>query len=208
MIAILSTAYLPPISYFLVIQRSEKIIIERSEGFIKQTFRNRCYIYSANGKQALVIPVNKRNDTKINDVRIDYSSGWNKIHWRSIESAYNKSPFFIYYSDYFLPFYERKFNFLIDFNDELTQLILKLLKISMSISYTDSFQRSFSDYDFRYMLSPKKEYSSLKMYLKEYPQVFAEKHNFMEDLSIIDLLFNRGNLSLDYLADCSNDIKF
>ncbi len=203
---ILSSAYLPPVLYFAVAIRSNSVFIEKHEGFVKQTFRNRCYIYSANGKQALVVPVIRKNNTIITDVKVDYSSNWNKSHWRSIESAYNKSPFFLYYSDYFRPFYSKKFIFLFDLNIELTELIFKLLKSEKSLLFTEKFSKEFNDcYDYRNIISPKNKnpYYTLE---DDYNQVFNEKFGFLENLSIVDLIFNMGNFSKEYLLNSNPNI--
>jgi hypothetical protein len=179
---------------------NSEVLIEKQEGYAKQTFRNRCNIYGPNGKQALVIPVNRKNNTIITDVRIDYSSNWNKIHWKSIESAYNKSPFFIYYADYFIPFYSKKYTFLFDLNTELILLVLKLLRSETDLLFTKEFNRIYNDKkDYRNNISPKSKSFLSDVTNGYYHQVFNEKHGFLSDLSIIDLLFNRGNLSKEYL---------
>jgi len=200
--AVFSTAYLPPVGYFAILLKHEKIYFEKNESFLKQTYRNRCYIYGPNGKQPLIIPVKKSNNTKIYDVRIDYTSPWNNIHWKSIESAYNKSPFFMYYSDLFRPFYIKHFDFLFDFNQELIYLLIKMLKLKNEVFYTEEYFKEYEKADdYRYCITPK-ELETEALYQKEYSQVFSEKYGYITNLSVIDLLFNRGNLAKDYLLSC------
>lgn len=178
--AIFSTAYLPPISYIRDCLRSETVIVEIHETYRKQTTRNHCLIAGPNGKQQLTIPVIKvnGNHTKTKDIRIADSGSWQRSHWRSIETAYNKSPFFLYYRDYFEPIYLKESQFLLDFNTKLLEVIFHLLKIEKKILFTDHFENRTID---------PKPLDHLK-----YHQVFEEKSGFLNDLSIIDLIFNLG----------------
>jgi len=140
---LLETAYLPPIGYMAEVLRASKVIIEVNETYQKQTFRNHCSIYGPNGKQILSIPVVKvyGNHTTTKDIRISDHQPWQKIHWRSIETAYNNSPFFLFYQDVFAPFYEKKFGFLVDWNLELLNVILKIMKIEVQISLTSRYEK-------------------------------------------------------------------
>ena len=203
MAILLSTAYLPPISYLSAYVLSEKIIIERFETYTKQTCRNRCNIYGPNGIQILSIPVRKiyGNHTLVKDIRITYTLPWQKIHWKSIETAYNNSPFFLYYRDYFEPFYTRKCNFLIDLNTDLLEIIFNILGIKREIVFTDQYKKVPSITDLRNKLVQKKP-SAIYSY-PEYVQPFREKSGFIPDLSIIDLLFNLGPETIDYLTSNS-----
>lgn len=191
--------YLPPLEFFADACLAKKIVIEASENFSKQTFRNRCEIYSANGKIDLSITLEKcrRNHLPLKEVKISYTQPWNKIHWRAIVSAYNNSPYFMYYQPDFEKFYTSEYTWLIDFNTGLLSLCLKLLGMEKDISFTEEYIPVYPDgFDFRNRYKPGKP--SLKPLVK-YPQVFDFKFGFLPNLSIIDLLFNRGPDAEDYL---------
>jgi len=193
---LLSTAYLPPVHYFQKIVSAEKVFIEKHEHFVKQTFRNRCRILGANGVQVLSIPlVNTHEKSFITEKKIAYGQNWQRQHWRSIESAYRNSPFFIYYADELKMFYENKFEFLFEYNTELLKTLLMLLKLKKEIHFTENFEKEAKD-DLRDM-SSYTEPADLN--LKPYTQVFSDKHGFQSNLSIIDLLFNKGPESKDLL---------
>ncbi len=197
---LLSTAYLGPIEYFAYLVDSDKIYIEKEEHYIKQTYRNRCKIYTANGIQALTIPVIKvnGNHTKIKDVQISNAEKWQMLHWRAITAAYSHSPYFLYYKDEFEPYFFNQFKYLWDFNNQLLNTVLEILDIIAEIIYTDSYSDKVENgiLNFRNEFSPKKE-SSIKF--TPYTQVFAEKFGFIPNLSILDLIFDQGPESLQYL---------
>ena len=189
---ILSTAYLAPIEYYVVLANSERILLEQHEYYQKQSYRNRCRIATANGIMDLSIPVDSAGKTPIRDIRISDHNNWQTLHWRSIETAYNSSPFFEYYADDFRPFFEKKWLFLWDFNLALFNKTLELLDIETKIELTEQYKPETSDnfLDLRAAIHPKKEISLL---LKPYYQVFETKFGFMPNMSIIDLLFNMAN---------------
>ncbi|HPT04324.1 MAG TPA: WbqC family protein [Bacteroidales bacterium] len=196
---LLSTAYLPPIEYFVQIDQSDEIYIEQFENYHKQTFRNRCHIASANGLLPLSIPVIKTdgNHTLIKNIAISNAESWQKIHWRAIESAYNKSPFFLYYEDELRPFYVNRFENLLEFNMKLTEKLLHLIGIEKKINLTTGFVHQPENMtDCRFREKPKQE--SCTNY-KPYIQVFSSKFKFFPNLSIIDLLFCEGPDAADYL---------
>ncbi|MBN1199479.1 MAG: WbqC family protein, partial [Bacteroidales bacterium] len=143
MTLLLPTAYLPPISYVAGCVSSEEVLVEIWETYPKQTFRNHCEIYGPNGRLRLTIPVNKPNGnrTKTKDIRIDPNLPWQKIHWRSFETSYNKSPFFLYYQDYLLPFYEKNFTFLIEFNLLLLETLSQAIRLDKVIAFTESYEQ-------------------------------------------------------------------
>jgi len=202
-LALLPIAYLPPVQYYSKLIRYNSILIEHFEHFEKQTYRNRCYVYSPNGKLTLTVPLEKRSERTITkDIRIHNDNNWQKIHWRSLESAYRSSPFFEYYEDDFVEFYlAKKFDFLVELNEVLMDKINSLLKIKPLQSKTEKYEKIYTDTDdFRKIISPKENLSSDKDFIvKPYKQVFDNKFGFMSNLSILDLLFNQGPSSLEYL---------
>ncbi len=200
-LTILSSCYLPPIQYFSKLKNYSNCIIEHHEHFPKQTYRSRCDIYSPNGLLKLSIPLAKRNhrqDTK--DIRISYEYDWQKLHWRSLESCYRRSPFFEYFEDDFLPFYtDKKFDFLIDLNEATQQTILKLLKLKPNYTFSTEYHKNYENAsDFRDIISPKETLSrDTEFSVNPYMQVFEPRHGFLPNLSIVDLLFNEGSRALE-----------
>ena len=191
---LLPISYLGPVAYYSAILQSEEIFIETKEHFIKQSCRNRCTIMGANGTQTLTIPKERKSSDKtlISDISISNQDNWQKSHWQSIVSAYNSSPFFEYYKDELLPFYNTKHSTLFDFNLKLSKTILELMQVEKKINFTSKFQKEFNGLDFR----------SSKFILKnqeEYQQVFCEKYSFIPNLSILDVLFNLGPETTSYL---------
>lgn len=196
---IISTAYLPPVEYFSLILANGNPKLEKWENYGKQSYRNRCHIYSANGLLALNIPIERSSESKviIADTKIDYSYAWQVRHWRAIESAYKSSPFFEYYSDDLQPYYFKKEKFLYDFNLKLIDLLITLLGVNVKIEETESFIKSYSSGDYRFIIHPKEENLDI-IKNGQYQQVFAHKFGFIPNLSIIDLLFNEGPSSLEF----------
>jgi hypothetical protein len=196
---LISTAYLPPAEYFSLIHNAEEVLVEREENYLKQTYRNRCYILSANGKQAMTVPVylGSVHKTALKDIRIDYSKRWQQVHLRAMSTSYKASPFFDFYIEEIEGPILKNHEFLIDLNTELTEGILKILGIKTSIAGTSTFiPLGTIDYDFRYRITPKRQ-SDFR--IKEYTQVFNYGSGFIAGLSILDLLFNMGPDSLYYL---------
>ena len=157
-LAILSTAYLPPIEYIIQCLQHKRIIIERYETFAKQTYRNRCHIATANGLLSLTIPIKKinGNHTTTKDIVLETNNRWNTIHWRAIHSAYSHSPYFLYYGDAFEAIYKNPPETLLEFNTTLLDQIFKLLKIEIEIKYTNDFAIIYDDVtDLRNAIHPK-----------------------------------------------------
>jgi hypothetical protein len=200
---LLSTAYLGPLQYFSKLRTYENCIVEQHEHFPKQTYRSRCEIYSPNGVLTLSVPLIKRNQRQaVKDVRIAYEYEWQKLHWRSLESCYRRSPFFEYYEDDFRPFYEsQKPEFLIDLNTSLQSMILKLLKLKPNISFSTEYHKEYPAVDdLRDIISPKVSLQNSEPYFQTaYMQVFEPRHGFIPNLSIVDLLFNQGSKAGEYL---------
>ncbi|MDO9152883.1 MAG: WbqC family protein [Paludibacter sp.] len=190
----LSTAYLGTVEYYVALNCADKIFIEQHEHYVKQSYRNRCRIATPNGILDLSIPVEKTGKELIQDVRISEHSNWQTHHWRSIETAYNSSPFFEYYKDDLQPFYEIKWKYLWDFNMEIQLKVFELLDIEPKIEFTRNFELIGDNHilDFRNSIHPKNNANCI---LKPYYQVFEQKFGFISNLSIIDLLFNMGNES-------------
>lgn len=200
----LPSAYLAPILHYALIAQNEKYAIDAHENFIKQSYRSRAEIYGANGKLKLIVPLQKRkNRTPMHAVEISYEEDWQRLHWRSFESAYRLSPYFEYYEEEFLPFYEeKKYTKLLDFNQALEDKISSLLQLDSAMQMTEKYEEQEPDY--RKLIHPKQ--SPLKTDFKEYIQVFTEKYGFIPNLSIVDLLFNLGPASKEYLKQLT--LKF
>jgi hypothetical protein len=196
---LLSTAYLPPVEYFAHISGAEEIYIEKEENYIKQSYRNRCYILSAHGPQILSVPVylGSVHKTLIKDIRIDYSKRWQQVHLGAMTASYSASPYFEFYFDLIERIISANHKYLLDLNMELTESILKILKISRKISYTASYEpASDKPDDLRYKITPKEESSHSQ---KRYMQVFDTGKGFVPHLSILDLIFNTGPEATAYL---------
>ena len=192
--------YFPSISHFAAIVQAEKVTFEMEDNFQKQTNRNRTYIYSPNGIQLLNIPIkhSKTAHQKTKDIQIENEFDWQKQHFKSLEAAYRSSPFFEYFEDDLLPIFEKKHQYLMDLNLEVFDLITRCLR--MKIEYTKTteyFHEINSDEitDFRFLANGKKDSSQFE----SYTQVFDDKFGFINNLSVLDLVFNEGKFALDYL---------
>ena len=173
--ALLSSAYFGPIQWYQKLNRYDKILIEQHDSFIKQTYRNRCIIATPNGQ-----------------------------HWNALKSAYGESPFFEYYADDILPFFEKEWDCLYDFNMDICRVMCQLLDIEPDISLTDSYMTQEEAMeqgidDFRDAIRPKHPLPDPTFQPREYYQVYGQRHGFLPNMSILDLLFNMGNESVLWL---------
>ncbi len=200
---LLSTAYFPPVSYISGMISASAFVLEKHENFIKQTYRNRCVILGANGPVHLVIPVEKGRSGKkpVRDIRIFNNLNWQRNHWRTIFSAYNSSPFFEFYKDDIQPFYEKKYTYLFDFNNNLLRTVLEMLEIPGEIAYTETYcKEPVGIRDLRRAVTPGIQAEDTFL---PYTQVFSSRYGFIPNLSILDLLFNKGPESIKVLENSS-----
>ena len=191
---LIEAQYLPPIAYFAAIQPASILILEKHEHFQKQTYRNRCYILSSQGKEMLILPLtSKHGNVSIADIKIDYSQKWLNHHWRSIQSAYGRAPFFEYYASDLEKILFAKHAFLYDLNYQLLSMCLKWLKWNVSIKESLKYEKKIdsSTIDLRSLINAKKSDIEEKFYKPaSYTQVFGS--TFVKNLSLIDLIFCEG----------------
>jgi len=197
---LLHPTYFPSISHFAAMTQSENITFEIEDNFQKQTNRNRAYIYSPNGIQLLNIPVkhSKESHQKTKDIRIETEFDWQKQHFKSLEAAYRSSPFFEFFEDDLRPFFEKKHKFLLDLNFEALEVVSKCLRMKMTYTTTTEYFHEVDTAlitDYRTLVNGKKDLSIFE----NYTQVFDDKHGFINNLSVLDLLFNEGKYAMDYL---------
>ena len=190
---IIHPTYFPNIFSFKTIINSTNILFEVNDYYVKQTLRNRTSIHAANGKLNLSVPVkfSSTKKEKYKDIKICYDSNWQKIHLKSIESAYKNSPFYDFFEDYFINFYNKKEKFLVDLNFSSIRLIFEILEKELNCNFTNEYLEKYVDLtDYRTLLTNKN--FNEKVNFKNYTQVFQEKNGFIENLSSIDLIFNKG----------------
>ena len=191
-------SYFPSISHFVAISQCDLVTFEMDDNFQKQTNRNRMYIYSPNGIQLLNIPVkhSKTAHQKTKEIKIENDFDWQKQHFKSLEAAYRSSPFFEYFEDNIASIFQKKHTFLMDLNLETMAIVSKCLGLEFDYNETTEFFHEVKDItDFRPLINGKKDTAVFE----PYTQVFEEKHGFINNLSILDLLFNEGRYALDYL---------
>ena len=205
--ALLSTTYFGPVQWYQKLYRHEEVEIEQWESFQKQTYRNRCLIATTQGVQALTVPVErkeesgKRKENTIKDMRISDHGNWRHLHWNALMSAYGESPFFEYYQDDIRPFFEKRWDYLFDFNEAIREKMCELLDIQPKISFSLEFKvySLEKEKDFREAIRPKHPLPDPDFEPKPYYQVYQQKHGFLPNLSILDLLFNMGPEGIFYL---------
>lgn len=214
---LLSTAFFPPVSWFaaaakdwgrVVVTNPSSfcdVYLEAHENFQKQSYRNRCIIASANGPEAISVPVVHDGDifhTPITEIRVDYKDQWVKKAWRAIESAYSTSAYFEYYKDDIYAILSSGIPILWDLNLRIIEFFIQKIRLGIRIVPTESYASAGNALDYRDIIHPKKQNTILKDLDMEKPyfQVFAGKYGFQSDLSVMDLLFNEGPQSLLYLV--------
>lgn len=204
----LHTTYFGPVAWYAQIARGAAATVSTADIYRKQTDRNRCRIMTANGPQLLTVPVtlpasSRGGKCPICQVRISDHGNWRHQHWNALRSAYQESPFFEYYADDLLPFFEKRWTYLLDFNMEICHTMCGLLDISPNISLTPSFSDAqptdASIADLREAIRPKHPAEDPAFSPRRYYQVFEQRHGFLPNMSILDLLFNMGNESVLYL---------
>ena len=227
--ALLQTTYFGPVQWYQKLKRYDHCVIEQYDSYQKQTYRNRCVIATANGLQALTVPVEVGGKKEeVREVRISDHNQWRRVHWNALQSAYSESPFFEYYADDIRPFFEQKYEFLIDFNEAIRQKMCELLDIETSVSYSSGFMvhgswfmvhgswfmvhgSGFRDQgsgfrvhgsgfrDFREVIHAKHPQDDPEFQPRSYWQVFQHRYGFQPNLSILDLLFCMGPEAVFYL---------
>jgi hypothetical protein len=197
--ALLHPTYFPSISHFVVMAQASNIVFEIEDNFQKQTNRNRMYIYSPNGIQLLNIPVkhSKSLRQKTKDIQLETAFDWQKQHFKSLEAAYRNSPFFEFFEDDIRPVFEKKHVFLMDLNLQTIEIVSKCLGMNFEVTASEEYFSQPNQTDFRPLVNGKKD----SLEFEAYPQVFEEKFDFINNLSILDLIFNEGRHALTYLKN-------
>ena len=192
-------SYFASISTYVAIANASKVSFEINDNFQKQTNRNRMYIYSPNGLQMLNVPIKHSGEIhqKTKDIRIENDFNWQKQHFKSLEAAYRSSPFFEYFEDQLLPIFTKKHTFLLDLNFETTSFIYSSLRLNNVFLKTTEYLQISAETDFRNLVNGKKDTATFTAY----PQVFQEKVGFLNNLSVLDLIFNEGKFALEYLKN-------
>lgn len=198
---LVSLPYFGPISQFKELIDASKIWIEKEDNFQKQTYRNRLYIYGANGKLSLNIPIKHLPKTKekvhqkYTEVKIDNEAKWQSVHWKSLKTAYQTSPFFEFYEDELAPLFQKEYETLYEFNRDCLEIVMECLQLDLEFEFTTEYIKQPENIsDLRHLSNAKKNVE-----IPEYMQVFQEKHGFISNLCILDLLFNEGPNAVGYL---------
>jgi len=196
---VLSSHYFPCIAYFKLMLKHKYVVLDLGEYFIKQSYRNRCVIYTSNGCLALSVPVIRKNKTAVKEVVLDTSIDWKKSHWRAISSAYNSSPFFEFYKEDLKRVFFENHKTLPELNIVLLNHICQEIGLTTNIVTSKRYvELSNLKVDCRNSLNAKKDFTEAINYPR-YIQIFEEKHGYISNLSILDLLFHEGPETLNYL---------
>ena len=209
--ALLSSTYFGPVQWYQKLARAEEVAIEQFDTYQKQTYRNRCLIATANGVQALTVPVEHEADsspsidgTQPVAIRISDHGNWRHQHWQALTSAYGDSPFFQYYVDDLRPFFTERWELLSDYNEAIRKKMCELLDIQPNVMFTQQYQdpntaKNNGFIDYREVIRPKHPLSDEAFSPRRYYQVYEQRHGFLPNLSILDLLCNMGPESIFYL---------
>lgn len=191
--------YLPPISWFAVFLKVEnEVVLEQFENFPKQTYRNRANIYGANGRLSLIIPTRHTGKRVLKETEISHRENWQQLHWKSIKTAYQRSPYFEFYEEKLEKIFEFKTDSLIEFNLNALKIIQDILKTEKAYSLNNEYVKIPLEENYREKFSAKKE---TEFEMEEYYQTFSDKLGFEKDLSILDLICNKGPETLTYLKN-------
>lgn len=203
MVSLLASTYFGPVQWYQKLNQSDCCLIERHDHFVKQTYRNRCVIATTSGLQVLTVPIERYEGAhcEMRDIRISDHGSWRHLHWNALQSAYGESPFFEFYADDLRPFFERRWEFLFDFNTAITRKMCELLDVHPQIAFTEAYASAEEEgvTDFRDAIRPKHPLPDDGFRLRRYYQVYEQKHGFQPNLSILDLLFNEGPEAVLYL---------
>lgn len=203
---IIHPTYFPSIAHFVAMSQADRVTFEVYDNYQKQTYRNRAYIYGANGKLLMNVPVSfsQKNRQLYKEVKISYAEDWQSQHWKTLVSAYRTSPFFEFYEDEFKPLFEEQHDHILEFNFKCLGVVLDCLQLDIEFDKTTSFEKHIENKeDFRFLVNARKEPN---FNFDDYFQVFADKYGFISNLSILDLLYNEGPNALNYLKSQSLDI--
>ncbi|CAM1339909.1 WbqC family protein [Tenacibaculum aestuarii] len=199
--------YFAPISQYAAIYQAESVTFELEDNYQKQTYRNRCYIYGANGKLALNIPV-KHNTTegrkKTKDTLVENDFPWQQQHYKSLQSAYRSSPFFEFFEEDLLNIFNKKYTFLQDLNIDTHLFVTDALQMEQNFAKTTSYELTPNSTDYRDLAIAKK---GIEIEMDTYIQMFDDKHGFIPDLSILDLLFMEGPNTISFLEKIDVDLR-
>jgi hypothetical protein len=197
--ALFIPTYFSPISQYSEIMHTAEVVFEMNDNFQKQSYRNRCYIFNTNGKQLLNIPVKhpvSSSRKKTQDTLVENATQWQDQHFKSLKTAYRNSPFFEFYVDDLAPIFEKKYTFLQDVTIDTFLFVSEALQISSDFKKTTSYAEALENYDFRNLADIKNQ---TKICNDTYIQMFDDKHGFLPNLSILDLLFMEGPNAISFL---------
>lgn len=196
---LLHPTYFPCIAQMSAITQAGKVVFEIEDNYQKQTYRNRCYIAHSNGRLSLNVPVKHSKNgqrQKTREVCTEDSFQWQELHWKSLQSAYRTSPYFEFYEDALEPLFERKATHLLEHNLFIFDVLVQILELEVEINCTEEYMKNPEQRDLRRMVEAKNE-PNYK--LEPYTQVFQSTHGYLPNLSVLDLLFNEGPNTADYL---------